>query len=159
MNNLPFNNFNILQNLATIRANILAQTETSAPVAGLVQNQTQAQTPLLNQTLAQTQQNLAGQQTFLSQNLETILNEPTLLDKTKLENQQVLKYLQNSMKMPETIEKFIQEITKQNITESTIEKFLKSIKLLFLSVDVFDKHINQYKKISKEPALPYPTGP
>ena len=34
------------------------------------------------------------------------------------------------------------------------EKLLKSIKLLFLSVDIFDKHINQYKKISKEPALP-----
>ena len=35
-----------------------------------------------------------------------------------------------------------------------IKNFLKSLKYILLSAQMFDKQINQYKQISKEPALP-----
>lgn len=160
MNNFPFNNLNLLQNLAMIRSNIMAQSglgenaqQTPAantlltpanqqfiPFQGQAQGQVQAQT--------QTPQN-PMQPSFLNQNLETIINESSLLERTKLENQQILKYIQNTMKMPETIEKFIKEIAGKNVSESTIEKFIDSM----LDTKVINEFLNQNSKAAIEKML------
>lgn len=154
MNNLPFNNFNLLQNLANIRANIMAQSglgenTQQIPVANNFYSPiTQPFVPFQGQSQAETPQNPL-QQSFLNQNLETMINESSLLEKTKLENQQILKYLQNSMKMPETIEKFVKEIAGKNVSESTIEKFINSM----LDTKVINEFLNQNSKIAIEKML------
>ncbi len=144
MNNFPFNNFNLLQDLALIKANLLAQS--TLQQNNILNPQTQnnvfnSQTPTLFQNQTQTPQNQM-EQTFLNHNLETILNEPNLLEKTRLENQEVLKYLKNAMKMPETIEKLVKEISKEQVSESSIEKFLNSL----LDVKVLNEFLNKSSK-------------
>lgn len=158
MNNFPFNNVNLLQNLAMIRANLIAQNGLGAnpllnpapqntfipmnqPFVPFQANQGEAQN-------SQTPQNPL-QQSFLNQNLETMVNESSLLEKTKLESQQILKYLQNSLKMPETIEKFVKEIARQDISESTIEKFLNSM----LDTKVLNEFLNQNSKAAIDKML------
>ncbi|MBR6298367.1 MAG: hypothetical protein IKR34_03905, partial [Candidatus Gastranaerophilales bacterium] len=155
MNNFPFNNVNLLQNLAMIRANLIAQNGLGAnPLLNPAPQNTfipmnQPFVPFQpNQGETQTPQNPL-QQSFLNQNLETMVNESSLLEKTKLESQQILKYLQNSLKMPETIEKFVKEIAKQDISESTIEKFLNSM----LDTKVLNEFLNQNSKAAIDKML------
>ncbi len=138
MNNFPFNNFNLLQDLALIKANLLAQNATQKNTPqNQIQNNQQPTSFLQNQT-----QGNFLRETFLNQNLETILNEASLLEKTRLENEEVLKYLKNAMKMPETIEKLVKEISKEQMNESSIEKFLNSL----LDVKVLNEFLSKSSK-------------
>ena len=144
MNNFPFNNMNLLQNLAMLKANLMAQNGVGLnlpPNQSLQNGIGQPFVPFQNQSGAQAPQNPL-QQSFLNQNLETMINESSLLERTKLESRQILKYLQNTLKMPDTIEKFVKEIAKQDISESTIQKFINSM----LDTKVLNEFLNQNSK-------------
>ena len=149
MNNLPSNSFNFQQRLAMMRTNLTGNS---------VQNNNSAQANYrlfniqnslnqINQQIQSQNANASPAQNFLNQNIqETLLNNAMLFEKTSLNNQEILKYLQTSMKMPASIDEFLQETVYKQIGESSIEKFLNFL----LDTKVLNELLNKNSKAAAD---------
>lgn len=99
--------------------------------AGIVQNNTQGQ----NQPQTQSQQPPA--QTFQNQNIN-----PTLMydfQMAKMDNETVLKYLQNMLKLPNSIEKFVNQLNSKNVDPKLASILLENL----ISTKTLAEFLNQ----------------
>lgn len=99
--------------------------------AGIVQNNTQGQ----NQPQTQSQQLPA--QTFQNQNINPALMYDFQM--AKMDNETVLKYLQNMLKLPNSIEKFVNQLNSKNVDPKLASILLENL----ISTKALAEFLNQ----------------
>ncbi len=112
------NNFNIYQNFASQKANIVQDNQNQA-----INQYAQ------NQSMAQFQQ----QQTQINPNL--LIN----YEAVKMTNEQILKYLLSMLELPSSIDKFINELNNPKSQDKTIKLLVENL----LSTKALNEFLNQ----------------
>lgn len=105
--------------------------QNSTQKAGLVQNSQ-------NQQTAQTQAQIQHQPQTVSQ---TNVNPSIMYDfqLAKMDNETVLKYLQNLMKLPNSIDKFVNELNQKNVNPKLASLLIENT----ISIKILNEFLNQ----------------